>query len=198
MTPEKHADLNLPKPESQNAKGPTLTIRIATIADAALIRRLIVELAEYEKGLDQLRTTEADIARDGFGANPQFRALIGEWCGEPVGFAVFFHYYSTWRGTGLYLEDLFVHPEFRGRGIGSALLAGVARAAEREGRSFIRWAVLNWNQPAIEMYKGLGAHFLDDWRIVLLTGEGLRKLAEQDADATFASGRPGSTDNATF
>src|SRR5580698_3108836 len=109
-----------------------ITIRTATIVDVPLIRRLIGELAEYEKEPDQVRTTEADIARDGFGTNPQFRVLIGEWCGEPVGFAVFFPYYSTWRGTGLYLEDLFVLPEFRRRGIGSALLAHVAQAAEQE------------------------------------------------------------------
>ena len=157
--------------------GPMITIRAATIADAALIRRLIGELAEYEREPDQVRTTEADIARDGFGANPQFRVFIGEWYGEPVGFAVFFPYYSTWRGAGLYLEDLFVLPEFRRRGIGSALLAYVAQAAEQEGRVFLRWAVLDWNQHAIDMYKSLGAHFLNDWRIVLLTGEGLEKLA---------------------
>lgn len=154
-----------------------ITIRAATIADTALIRRLIGELAEYEKEPDQVRTTEADIARDGFGTHPQFRVFIGEWCGEPVGFAVFFPYYSTWRGGGFYLEDLFVLPEFRRRGIGSALLAHVAQAAEQEGRAFIRWAVLDWNQHAIAMYKSLGAHFLNDWRIVLLTGEGLEKLA---------------------
>jgi len=157
---------------------PMLTIRVATIADAALIRGLIAELAEYEREPEHVRTTEDDIARDGFGTNPQFRTLIGEWDGEPVGFAVFFHYYSTWRGAGLYLEDLFVRPHFRGRGIGRALLANVARAAEQEGRVFIRWAVLVWNQPAIDMYKSLGGHFLDDWRIVVLAGDGLRKLAE--------------------
>ena len=157
-----------------------ITTRTATIADAPLIRRLIGELAEYEKEPDQVRTTEADIARDGFGANPQFRVLIGEWRGEPVGFAVFFPYYSTWRGTGFYLEDLFVSPEFRRRGIGSALLAQVAQAAEQEGRVFIRWAVLDWNQHAIDMYKSLGAHFLNDWRVVLLTGESLQKLAERN------------------
>lgn len=181
MTLTNHTDRgDLPKHQSQNDENPMVTIRIATIADVTLIRRLIVELANFEKEPDQVSTTEADIARDGFGDNPQFRVLIGEWKGEPVGFAVFFHYYSTWRGPGLYLEDLFVLPDFRGQGIGTALLTRVARTAEQEGRVFIRWAVLNWNQPAIDMYKSLGANFLDDWRIVLLTGEGLRKLAKED------------------
>lgn len=156
-----------------------LTIRAATIADAALLRRLIWELADYEKEPDQVRTTEADIARDGFGANPQFHALIAEWHGQPAGFALFFSYYSTWQGAGLYLEDLFVRTDFRGNGIGKALLAGVARAAEQENRIFIRWEVLNWNQPAIEFYTAMGAEFLDDWRSVFLTGDGLRKLAER-------------------
>ena len=156
-----------------------LTIRAATIADAALLRRLIWELADYEKEPDQVRTTEADIARDGFGANPQFHAVIAEWQGQPAGYALFFSYYSTWRGAGLYLEDLFVRPAFRGRGIGTALFASVARAGEQENRAFIRWEVLNWNQPAIALYKSLGADFLDDWRAVLLAGDGLRKLAEK-------------------
>jgi len=156
-----------------------LKIRVATIADAALLRRLIWELADYEKEPDQVRTTEADIARDGFGADPQFRAVIAEWLGQAAGFALFFSYYSTWRGPGLYLEDLFVRPDFRGRGIGKGLFASVARAAEQENRLFIRWEVLNWNQPAIEMYKALGADFLDDWRAVFLEGDGLRKLAEK-------------------
>ena len=156
-----------------------LTIRAATVADAALLRRLIWELADFEKEPDQVRTTEADIARAGFGANPQFRAVIAEWLGQPAGYALFFSYYSTWRGAGLYLEDLFVRPAFRGRGVGKALFASVARAAEQENRLFIRWEVLNWNQSAIEMYKALGADFLDDWRAVFLEGDGLRKLAEK-------------------
>jgi GNAT superfamily N-acetyltransferase len=154
-----------------------LTIRAATIADAALLRKLIWELADFEKSSDQIRTTEADIARDGFGANPQFRALIAEWQGETAGYALFCNYYSTWRGAGLYLEDLFVRPDFRGRRIGTALLARVAHIAEQENLSFIRWAVLNWNQPAIEVYKALGGEFLDELRSVLLAGDGLRKLA---------------------
>jgi GNAT superfamily N-acetyltransferase len=156
-----------------------LTIRAATIADAALLRKLIWELAEFEKAPDEVRTTEADIARDGFGEHPQFRALIAEWHGQPAGFALFFNYYSTWRGAGFYLEDLFVRPDFRGHGIGTALFARVADAAEDENRSFIKWAVLDWNQRAIEMYKKLGGEFLDEWTDVLLTGDSLRKLAEK-------------------
>jgi GNAT superfamily N-acetyltransferase len=157
-----------------------LFIRDATIADAALIRRLIGELATFEKEPDAVQTTAADIARDGFGANPQFRAVIAEWDEAPAGFALFFNYYSTWRGIGLYLEDLYVCPDYRGRGIGSALLARVARVAEREHRSFVKWSVLDWNQSAIEMYKSHGAEFLDDWRTALLSGDGLRRLAEKD------------------
>jgi len=156
-----------------------LTIRDATIADAALLRQMIWELADFEKQPDQVWTTEADIARDGFGADPQFRALIALWDGQPAGYAVFFSYYSTWRGAGVYLEDLFVRPDFRGSGIGTALLARVARAAKQENRVFLKWEVLDWNQPAIEMYKAMGADFLDEWRSVFLSGDGLRKLAEK-------------------
>jgi GNAT superfamily N-acetyltransferase len=158
-----------------------LIIRTAAIADAALIRQLIWELADFEKTPDQVQTTEADIARDGFGVDPQFRALIAEWSGHPAGFALFFSYYSTWRGAGFYLEDLFVRPDFRGRGIGKALFARVARIAQREDRSFIKLSVLNWNQTAIEMYQALGGEFLDEWRDVLLTGNDLHKLAEKDS-----------------
>ena len=156
-----------------------LTIRPATIADAALIRKMIWELADFEKEPDEVLTTEADIARDGFGANPQFRALIAEWEDQPAGYALFFGYYSTWRGAGFYLEDLFVRPEFRGRGIGGALLARVARTAKQEDRRFLKWEVLNWNTPAIDMYKAMGGEFMDEWRSVFLQGDNLRKLAEK-------------------
>lgn len=158
-----------------------LTIRAATIADTALIRQLIWELADFEKEPNKVRTTEADIARDGFGVNPEFRALIAQWDGQPAGFALFFGYYSTWRGAGFYLEDLFVRDEFRGRGIGTALFARVASAAQQENRKFIKWAVLSWNQRAIDMYTALGGDFLDGWRDVFLSGDSLRKLAEKDS-----------------
>jgi len=158
-----------------------LTIRAATIADAALLRRMIWELADYEKEPDQVRTTEADLARDGFGANPQFRAPIAEWDGQPAGYALFFNNYSTWRGAGLFLEDLFVRPDFRGHGIGPALLAQLASVANQENRLFMRWEVLNWNKPAIEMFKAIGGDLLDDRRSVLLTGDALRKLSEKAA-----------------
>jgi GNAT superfamily N-acetyltransferase len=155
-----------------------LTVRTAKVEDVPVIRELISELAEYEKRLDEVLTTEAVISRDGFGKHPEFSALIAEWGGTTAGFALFFGHYSTWRGAGLYLEDLFVRPEHRGRGVGKALLAGVARAAEEQNRLFIRWAVLDWNQSAIAMYRKLGAEFLDEWRTALLAGESLKKLSE--------------------
>jgi GNAT superfamily N-acetyltransferase len=154
-----------------------LTIRTAAVKDVGLIRELILELAEFEKCPEQVRTTEADISRDGFGSHPEFRALIAEWQDAIAGFALFFNHYSTWRGAGLYLEDLFVRREFRERGIGRALVARVARIAEQENRSFIRWSVLDWNEPAIALYGKLGADFLDEWRPVLLADENLKGLS---------------------
>ncbi len=158
-----------------------LIIRMATVGDVPLIRQLIAELADYERQPEQVRTTEADISRDGFGRRPEFRVLIAEWRGVPAGFVIFFGHYSTWRGAGLYLEDLFVRPEFRGRGIGTALLARVACVAEQEKRVFIRWVVLGWNQPAIALYGKLGADFMDEWQTILLSGGALKKLSERSA-----------------
>lgn len=140
---------------------------------------MIRELAEYEGWLDQVTIREEDLARDGFGEHPRFRALIAEWEGQPAGYAFFFGYYSTWTGRGLFLEDLFVREAFRRRGIGKALLAAVARIAVDEHCYGIHWEVLNWNAPAIELYTELGAIFRDPWRPVLLTDEALRRLAEK-------------------
>lgn len=140
---------------------------------------MIRELAEYEGELDQVTIREEDLARDGFGEHPRFRALIAEWEGQPAGYAIFFGYYSTWAGRGLFLEDLFVREAFRRRGIGRALLAAVARIAVDEHCYGMHWEVLDWNAPAIELYKKLGAIFRDQWRPVLLTDEALRRLAEK-------------------
>ncbi len=153
-----------------------LRIRTAAVEDVPVIRELISELALYEQCPDEARTTQADIMRDGFGREPEFRVLLAEWQGAIAGFALFLNHYSTWRGAGLYLEDLFVRPEFRGQGVGKALVASVAHIAERERRGFIRWTVLDWKQPAIALYGKLGANFLDEWRTVLLADEGLKRL----------------------
>ncbi|HXM62836.1 MAG TPA: GNAT family N-acetyltransferase [Terriglobales bacterium] len=155
-----------------------LSIRLATINDAALLRTLIRELAEYENELDKVLTTEADLARDGFGPQPKFRVLLAYWDQEPAGYAVFFDFYSTWRGRQMFLEDLFVREAFRGRKVGKALLAAVARIAQGEGCHALRWEVLDWNQSAIEFYKSLGAEFRDAWRLVVLKDDHLRRLAE--------------------
>lgn len=156
-----------------------LRIRIATVDDVTLLWTLIRELAEFEHELDLCVIEEADLVRDGFGANPSFRALIADWDGEPAGYALFFGCYSTWAGRRLFLEDLFVREPFRGRGIGKALLASVARIAVRENCYGVQWEVLKWNEKAIELYKSLGAEFLDQWRPVLLKDDALRQLAEK-------------------
>jgi len=156
-----------------------LLIRPATVNDITLLRTMIRELAEYERELDMVEITEAALGRDGFGANPKFRALIAEWEKQPAGYALFFGYYSTWVGTGLFLEDLFVRERFRGHGIGRALFAAVARIAMQENCYGVQWEVLDWNEKAIEFYKSLGAEFRDRWRPVLLTDNALRELAEQ-------------------
>ena len=156
-----------------------LHIRPANIEDAALLRIMIRELAEYERELEQVTIREEDLARDGFGKHPRFRALIAEWKSQPAGYAIYFDYFSTWAGRGLFLEDLFVREAFRGRGIGQAFLAAIARIAIEEKCYGIRWEVLDWNESAIEFYKTLGATFHDERRQVFLTDEPLRQLAKK-------------------
>jgi GNAT superfamily N-acetyltransferase len=155
-----------------------LLIRPANIDDCGLLRTMIRELAEFERLLEFVSIREEDLARDGFGENPRFRALIAEWDGQAAGYAIFFGYYSTWAGAALYLEDLFVREKFRSRGIGKALLAAVACIAVEEDCYGMHWEVLDWNQKAIELYQALGAEFPDQWRRVMLSGEALQKLAE--------------------
>lgn len=154
-----------------------LRIRPAVIQDAGLLRTMIRELADFERQLEFVTISEEDLARDGFGDDPRFRALIAEWDGQPAGYAVFFGYYSTWEGRGLYLEDLFVREAFRGRGIGKAFLAAVAKIAVEDGCRGMHWEVLGWNENAIAMYKALGAELLDEWSRVHLSGDALKPLA---------------------
>jgi len=157
-----------------------LNIRPATADDAALLKKMIGELAEFERLSHEVIITENDLLRDGFGTHPKFRAIIAHWNGEPAGYAFIYTSYSTFKGrTGIFLEDLFVRQQFRGKGIGKALLAEVARIAREEKCYGVRWEVLDWNQPAIDFYQSLGAEFRDPWRSVALGGEPLNKLAEK-------------------
>jgi GNAT superfamily N-acetyltransferase len=153
-------------------------IRAATRADVPAILQLIRALADYEKLLDQVVATEASIEASLFGVRPYAEALIASQDGRAVGFALFFHNYSTFLGRpGIYLEDLFVQPEARGHGIGRALLAHVAQLAVERDCGRLEWAVLDWNQPAIDFYRHIGARPLDEWIVNRLTGEALQALA---------------------
>ena len=154
------------------------TIHPATRADIPQILKFIRALAVYEREPAAVTATEADLERDGFGPNPFYFCLIAEHEGRPAGFAFYFFNYSTWQGMpGIYLEDLFVEPELRGLGIGKALLERVAAIAVEKGCGRLNWAVLDWNKPAIEFYRAMGAEFLDEWRTVRVTGEALERLA---------------------
>ncbi|MGY4572235.1 MULTISPECIES: GNAT family N-acetyltransferase [Bradyrhizobium] len=157
----------------------SLTIRRARPDEAGLVFSLVRELAEYEKLLHEVHASEADIADALFGANPRLYCDIAEWNGEPAGFAVWFVNFSTFAGRhGIYLEDLFVRPALRGKGIGKALLVHLAKQCLGNGWSRLQWAVLDWNAPSIAFYKSLGAEMMDEWTICRVSGEALSALAE--------------------
>jgi GNAT superfamily N-acetyltransferase len=161
--------------------GNTLKIREASIDDVPLILTLIRELAEYEREPKAVRATEEDLIRDGFSESPKFRAIIAEWDGIPAGMAFFFHNYSTWQGRhGLFLEDFFVLPRFRRKGVGKALMARLAQIAVAENCYGMRWEVLDWNKTAIDVYRRLGARFREHWRVMQITGEDLKRLSETE------------------
>ena len=164
------------------AAHPLLSIRAATADDVPLIRQLIAELAEYERLADAAVATDEDLREQLFGAQPAAEVLIGEVDGEAAGFALFFHNFSTFLGKrGLYLEDLFVRPAYRGAGLGRHLMASLARIAVQRDCGRFEWSVLDWNAPAIGFYRTLGAVGLDEWTVQRLEGDGLRALASHDA-----------------
>lgn len=156
----------------------SVTVRVATLADAPLILAFIRELADYERLLHEVQATEADIRRDLFGENPRCFCDIAESDGTPVGFALWFYNYSTFRGrAGIYLEDLFVRPEARGVGAGKALLRRLAQRCMEADLGRLEWAVLNWNEPSIAFYDSLGADAMTEWTVRRLDGEALSRLA---------------------
>jgi GNAT superfamily N-acetyltransferase len=157
------------------------TIRPARIEDAPTIATLIRELAVYEKLDDQAKATGDDLARHLFGDRPAAEVILAEVDEMPVGFALFFPTFSTFRGQpGIYLEDLFVRLEYRGQGIGKALLASVANLAVARGCGRLEWAVLDWNAPSIAFYRSQGAVPMDEWTVFRLADQALLKLAEKN------------------
>jgi GNAT superfamily N-acetyltransferase len=154
-------------------------IREATESDVPLILQFIRDLAEYEKLAHLVVASEKQLHETLFGSSPFAEVLIAEEEGTPAGFAIFFHNYSTFLAQpGIYLEDLFVKPEYRGRGYGKALLARLAQIARARNCGRVEWAVLDWNEPSIAFYKSLGGRAMDDWRTFRLSGEALERLAK--------------------
>lgn len=162
-------------------KPEALNIRAAARDDCGLILEFITELAEYEKLAHQVTASRKDIEEKLFGDRPAAEVMIAEWNGAPAGFALYFTNYSTFLSRpGIYLEDLFVRPEYRGKGIGKALLARLARIVVDRKGGRLDWWVLKWNRPAIEFYEGIGAIGMDEWMPMRLEGEALRKIANKD------------------
>jgi GNAT superfamily N-acetyltransferase len=159
-----------------------LKLRKAITKDIPLVLSFIRELAEYERAPNAVACTEQDLHRDGFGPSPKFHVIIAESNGEPAGMAFFFYNYSTWQGRpGIFIEDLFVRPQFRGKGVGRALMAHLAKTAIAEQCYGVRWEVLDWNKPAIDLYQHLGSKFREGWRIMQLMGRELSELAESSS-----------------
>jgi GNAT superfamily N-acetyltransferase len=153
-----------------------LSIRPANVNDVSELKALILEMGEYERM--PVVVSEESLALDGFGPRPKFRVLIAEWDDQPAGYAFFFDCYSTFRGRGLFLEDLFVRAQFRGKRVGEALLSRVAAVARAENCFGIMLNVLGWNRRAIEFFRQHNATFLDDWKTACLDGEALQGLSE--------------------
>jgi diamine N-acetyltransferase len=160
----------------------SIAIRAAQSADAKLIYSLVRELADYERLAHEVDSTEEQIAVALFGPQPRLFCDIAEWDGEAVGFALWFLNFSTFRGRhGLYLEDLFVRPALRGKGIGKALMQNLARHCVEKNFARFEWTVLEWNEPSIKFYRSIGADILNDWRVCRMSGEALARFAGQGA-----------------
>jgi GNAT superfamily N-acetyltransferase len=158
-----------------------LEIRSATVADVPLILQLIRDLATYERAPDEVIATEEKLHEVLFGPRPAAEVALAFESDSPVGFAIFFQNFSTWLGRpGLYLEDLFVKPEARGKGYGRALLVHLANIAHERGCGRMEWAVLDWNEPAIQFYRKLGAKPQDEWTVFRLTSDGIADLAKSN------------------
>lgn len=163
---------------------PDFEIRPALIEDVPVILELIRELAAYERAPNEVATTEEQLVDVLFGKRPAAEVLLAFEGKSPVGFAVFFHNFSTWLGRpGLYLEDLFVKPEKRGKGYGRALLVDLAKIARDRGCGRMEWAVLDWNEPAIKFYRALGAKPMEEWTVFRLTRDGIARLAQPESIA---------------
>ncbi len=163
------------------APAPALRIAPATESDVAVLLSFICKLAEYEKLADQVEATEEHVRAALFGPGRVAEALLAYLGGEPVAFAVFFHNFSTFLGRpGIYLEDLFVDPPHRGKGVGKALLIELARLARARNCGRLEWAVLDWNESAVEFYRSLGAVPMDEWTIFRVTGHALARLAGEE------------------
>jgi GNAT superfamily N-acetyltransferase len=156
----------------------SVTIRRARPGEAGLVLSFIRDLADYEKLRHEVEATEGMIDAALFGDSPRLFCDIAEWNGEPAGFAVWFINFSTFSGrSGIYLEDLFVRPEHRGKGLGKALLVQLARTCVENNWSRLQWSVLDWNTPSIEFYKSLGAVLMDEWTVCRVNGAALVALA---------------------
>ena len=158
-----------------------LTIRKASESDSDQIHQLLMDLAEFEKITHTVEATKESTRSALFGANPSAESLVAESGGQIVGTAIFFHNYSTFVGRkGLYLEDIYVKPDNRGQGIGRKILFRLAQVAEQRGCGRMEWTVLDWNSRAIDFYNEMGAEILEEWKIVRLNSEGIKKLSDEE------------------
>ena len=184
-----HTSSGTPPVEGRRAR---VEIRSAVIDDVPLVLRFIRELAEYEKLADQVVATEEGLRHTLFGPSPKAEVVFAMVDGEAAGVALFFHNYSTFLGRlGIYLEDLYVRPELRGRGIGGALLRHLARLALERGCGRLEWSVLDWNEPALAFYRSIGAKPVEGWTVHRLTGDALVSLAHSRDDGRRASEEDG-------